>query len=127
MLKHYQHQRFLKDKIMEVYLSDNKGSRMPPHVGMAAVEAASAQKLTNGTKDTDGTVTVESGARYVFTAQVVGGFYLGILDVTTDANKLWCCPIYQSIIFRVPIGTVTLHYATDTNSGVGYLRKLADN
>lgn len=109
---------------MEVYTSDNAGNRVPPHPNEANVKAASCQKLTNGTADTNGTITVVPGAKYIVTSQKTGGLYLGILDVTTDANKLWCCPLYQSIIFRVPIGTTTLHYAVDTNSGVGYIREL---
>lgn len=108
----------------EIYISDNAGNRVPPHPNEGNVKVATGQKATNGTKDTDGTLTVLAGETYVFTSQITGGFYLGVADVTTDANKLWCCPIYQSVIFTIPEGITTLHFATDTNSGVGYLRQL---
>lgn len=111
--------------IKEVYLSDNAGHRVPP-AGAPDPVAASGQTLTNGTKDTDTLVTVVAGAKYALTAQEVGGFYLGILAVTTAANIIWACPIYKTIIINVPLGTTTLHYATDTADAIGYLRKLTD-
>ena len=108
----------------EVYLSDNAGHRVPPADAPDPVQAT-GQQLTNGTKDTDTEVTVVAGATYALTALLTGGFYLGILDVTTVANVAWCCPIYRTIIIVIPSGVTTLHYATDTNSGIGYLRRLS--
>jgi hypothetical protein len=107
-------------------LMDNGGHRVPPHVGMADPVAASGQTLTNGTKDTDTEVTVVAGATYAVTSQVTGGFYFGVATVATAANILWACPIYRTILITIPLGVTTLHYATDVNSGVGYLRKLAE-
>ncbi|KKK97397.1 hypothetical protein LCGC14_2653170 [marine sediment metagenome] len=109
----------------EVYLSDNAGHRVPPADAPDPV-AASGQTLTNGTKDTNTTVTVVEGASYALTAQEVGGFYLGILTTATAANIIWACPVGKTIIISIPSGVTTLHYATDTNSAIGYLRKLTD-
>ena len=109
----------------EIHLSDNAGHRVPP-AGAPDPIAASGQELTNGTKDTDTTVTVVGGAMYALTAQEVGGFYLGILDVTTAANVIWACPVGKTIIINIPSGETTLHYATDTTDAIGYLRRLTD-
>ncbi len=107
----------------EVYLSDNAGHRVPPADAPDPV-AASGQTLTNGTKDTNTTATVVAGQKYALTAQEIGGFYLGVADVTTAANIIWACPVGKTIIIVIPNGITTLNYATDTNSAIGYLRKL---
>jgi len=87
---------------------------------------ASGQTLTNASKDTDTEATVVAGERYAITAQEVGGFYFGIADVTTAANIVWACPAGKTIVIYIPLGYTTLHYATDTNDAIGYLRKLSD-
>ena len=110
---------------MEVYLSDNAGHRVPPADAPDPI-AASGQTLTNAAKDTNTTVTVVGGALYALTAQEVGGFYLGILTTATAANIIWACPLRKTIIINIPPGTTTLHYATDTNDAIGYLRRLTD-
>jgi hypothetical protein len=107
------------------YLFDNSGHIVPP-AGAPDPVAASGQTLTNGTKDTDTEATVVAGASYAFTAQTVGGFYFGVATIATAANIIWACPLYRTIIISIPAGVTVLHYAADTNSGVGYLRKLAE-
>ena len=62
-----------------------------------------------------------AGKRYRITALVVGGLYLGLADVTTAANVRWVCPLHQTIEIQIPYNITTLHYATDTNSAIGYL------
>ncbi len=111
---------------METYLSDNAGHRVPP-AGAPDPIAASGQTLTNAADDTDTEATVVAGAMYALTAQEVGGFYLGIADVITDAaNIIWACPIRETIIINIPSGVTTLHYATDVDAAIGYLRRLTD-
>ena len=110
---------------MDTYLSDNAGHRVPPADAPDPV-VATGQTLTNATKDTDTSATVVAGAKYALTAQTVGGFYLGVAAITTAANIVWCCPLGETIIIVIPTGITTLHYAADTNSAVGYLRRLTE-
>jgi hypothetical protein len=109
---------------MDLFLSDNAGHRVPPADAPDPV-VATGQTLTNAAKDTDTTVTVEAGEKYALTAQTVGGFYLGVATIATAANIVWACPLGKTIIIVVPNGITSLHYATDTVNGIGYLRKLA--
>jgi hypothetical protein len=110
---------------METFLSDNAGHRVPPADAPDPI-AASGQTLTNGTALANGTATVVAGATYAFTSMILGGFIFGIAATTTPANIIWACPIYGTIIITIPNGVTTLHYATNVNSGVGYLRKLSE-
>lgn len=108
-----------------VYLNDNAGHIVPP-AGAPDPVAGSGQTLTNSADDTDTEVTVVAGAQYALTAQEVGGFYLGIADVITDAaNIIWACPGRKTIIIVIPRDVIVLHYAADVDNAVGYLRKLA--
>ncbi len=110
---------------METYLSDNTGHRVPPADAPDPV-VASGQTLTNATALAADTVTVVAGAKYAFTAMLLGGFIFGVAVTTTSANILWACPIYKTIIIVIPAGITTLHYATNVINGVGYLRRLTD-
>jgi hypothetical protein len=110
---------------MQVISNDNNGNKVPAHPNMADPIAASGQTLTNATADADGTATVVAGATYVFTTLKTGGFYFSITGVvTTPANIEWACPLQQSVIIKIPVGVTTLHYATDTNNGKGFLRRI---
>jgi hypothetical protein len=111
--------------MQEMFLSDNAGHRVPP-AGSPDPVQASGQTLTHGTAGTDVSATVEAGAKYAFTAQTVGGFFFGLAAVTTPANIVWACPLHQTITIVIPAGETVLHYAPDTNSAVGYLRKLTE-
>ncbi len=107
----------------EVYLSDNAGHRVPPADAPDPIKAT-GQTLTHGTAGTDQSATVEAGEKYAFTSSTVGGFYFGIASTGTAANIIWACPLHRTIIIVIPNGVTALHYAPDTNSAVGYLRKL---
>jgi hypothetical protein len=111
--------------MQEVFLSDNAGHRVPPADAPDPVQGT-GQLLTNGTADADTTATVVGGKRYVFTSMATGAFYFGILAVTTPANVAWVCPLEKAVIIVIPAGVTTLHYATDTNDGKGYLRELSE-
>ena len=109
----------------DTYLSDNTGNRSSPTPESSdPKETQTALKLTNGSADTNTTATVVVGKSYRFTALKTGGFYLGLADVTTAGNVRWVCPLYRSIEIKIPIGSTTLHYATDTINGIGYLVEL---
>jgi len=110
---------------MEIYHSDNMGNRVPPHANLADPELASGQTLTNATAATDTEATVVAGESYVITALTTGGFYFGLAAISTAANILWVCPLGQTIVIKIPVGYTTLHYATNVNNGVAYMRKLA--
>ncbi len=109
----------------EIYLSDNAGHRVPPADAPDPV-AASGQTLTNGTALAADSTTVVAGATYAFTSMILGGFIFGIAATTTAANIIWACPIFNTIIITIPKGVTTLHYATNVNNGVGYLRRLTE-
>jgi hypothetical protein len=108
---------------MEVFLSDNNGHRVPPADAPDPI-AASGQTLTNGTALANGTATVVEGATYAFTSMILGGFIFGVAATTTAANIIWACPIYKTIVITIPNGVTSLHWATNVNSGVGYLRRI---
>ncbi len=107
----------------DVYLSDNAGHRVSP-AGSPDPVVGSGQALTNAGADLNTTATVVAGVTYALTAQEVGGFYFGVADVTTVANVIWACPIYQTITIVIPTGITTLHYAVDTANAIGFLRRL---
>ena len=111
----------------EVYLSDNNGNRVPPGVMAADPIAASGILLTDAAIGADHTQTVVSGATYVatFVSAVTGlAMYFGIADVTTDANVIWICTPYESIVIKIPEGTTTLHYEGAVNGATVRLRRI---
>ena len=91
----------------------------------ASPVAGESQRLTNGTANTDGTVGVLPGETYVFTALVTGGLYFGLADTQVAGNVLWVAPLHQTILIKIPAGVNVLHYATDTTSSIGYLRRVS--
>lgn len=91
----------------------------------ASPMANETQKLTNGTANSDAYVTVEAGGVYVFTALVTGGLYFGLADTQVVSNVRWVAPLHQSCLIKIPVNETELHYATDTNSSIGYLRRIA--
>ncbi len=108
------------------YSYDNDGNRVPPHPQMADPIIGSGQTLTNGTADSDDTVTVVAGGTYAITALTTGGFYFGVATVATAANIIWACPLRSTTVIKIPIGITSLHFATDTIDGEAYLRKLTE-
>lgn len=110
----------------DIYLSSQKGHRINPAVDTDRMVAASGQKLTCTVADTDYTLTVVAEARYVITADATGVIYLGIDDITADANIIWCVGPAGSIGIEIPIGTTTLHYGSDCAGTIGRLARLDD-
>lgn len=110
---------------MEIYQSDNSGNRVPPGVEAPDPVAASGQTLTDAAIGGDHNVTVIAGEVYAFTANLTGSFFFGVAAITTAANIIWACGLYNTIVMKIPIGITTLHYAGSVNGATGYLRKLA--
>ena len=106
---------------------DNSGNRTPSHPDAANPVLASGQTLTNAAADTNTTVTVVAGATYAVTALNTGGFLFGLASTTVAAtNIIWAAGLYNTAIIKIPAGYTTLHYQTDTNNGMAYLRRLGD-
>ena len=106
-------------------LHDNGGFRTSPHPGVSQpVISQTALRLTQGTAGTNTEATVVAGKRYRFTAYKTGGFRFGLATTVLAKNIRWVCPIYQVIEIQIPRGVTTLHYTTDTNSGLGFLVEL---
>lgn len=109
---------------LQSYSSDNSGNLVPSGVASADPSAGSGQTLTDATIGGDHNVTVVAGEVYAFTAALTGSFFFGIAAVTSAANIIWVCGLYDTIVMKIPVGITTLHYAGSVNGATGYLRKL---
>jgi len=108
------------------YASNQAGHRINPATDSDRMVAASGQKLTCAAADTDYTLTVVAEARYVITADATGVIYLGILEIATDANKIWNIGPGGAIGIEIPTGTTTLHYGSDSAGTIGRLARIDD-
>lgn len=106
------------------FQADNDGNRMPNHPDAANPILASGQTLTNASADTDTSATVVAGATYAITALNTGGFLFGLATTATATNIVWACGLHHTAIIKIPVGYTTLHYQTDTNGGMAYLRRI---
>lgn len=95
-------------------------------MGPNHIIAATGQHLDNGgagtTADTDYTVTVVAGETYKIHASN-GKIYVGIADVTTDANVDLVVGAGHTLDYTVSAGT-SLHYRTDTDAVEGWLSRV---
>lgn len=104
---------------------DNGGYNTSPHPGQSQpVISQTALILTNGTANDDTTVTVVAGARYRATCTKTGSLRFGLATMSTAGNVRWVCGIGQSIEIQIPNGYTSLHFATDTNDGYGWLVRI---
>jgi len=110
----------------DTYISNQNGHRINPAVDTDRMVAGSGQKLTCTASDTDYTLTVVAGARYVITADATGLIYLGVADITTDANIIWAIGPAGSVGIEIPTGVITLHYGSDTAGTIGRLARIDD-
>lgn len=114
-----------KQRDIELRLEEIKLQNVDLVSVLAAEPVANeTQRLTNGTANSDAYITVEAGGIYVFTALVTGGLYFGLADTQVAGNVRWVAPLHQSCLIKIPVGETALHYATDTNSSIGYLRRI---
>ena len=111
---------------MAEYMSSREGTVINPAVQTHRMIAGSGQKLTCGAADTDYTVTVVAGARYLVTADATGVLQLGVADITTAANIIWCVGAGGTIGIEIPTGITTLHYGSGTIATIGRLAKIDD-
>lgn len=107
-----------------IYLSNNAGHRACPGAVNCDPVAASGQTLTDAAIGGDHSCTVVAGESYAFTAALTGSFFFGVADITTAANIIWACGLYDTIVMKIPQGITVLHYAGSANGATGYLRKL---
>lgn len=103
---------------------DNDGNLMPNHPNAANPILASGQTLTNAAADTNTEATVVAGGTYAITSLNTGGFLFGLATTATAANIVWACALYNTIVIKIPAGYTTLHYQTDANDGLAYLRRI---
>lgn len=108
------------------FLSNQAGHTINSAVETHRMVAGSGQKLTCTAADTDYELTVVAGARYAITADISGVIYLGVADITTDANIIWCVGPGGTIGIEIPVGTTILHYGSDTAGTIGRLAKIDD-
>ncbi len=112
----------------EVYISDNAGNKTAPGAIAADPVVASGIILTDGTIGADHTQAVVAGASYAVTlvsAASTLAMYFGVAAVTTDANVIWVCVPYETIVIKIPLGITSLHYEGAANGASVRLRKLA--
>ncbi|KKL91733.1 hypothetical protein LCGC14_1891760 [marine sediment metagenome] len=113
---------------MQVIINDNNGNKAAPGCVAADPIAASGILLTDGTIGANHTQTVVGGAIYAVTfvgAASTLAMYFGIADVTTDANVIWVCVPYETILIKIPEGTTTLNYEGAANSASVRIRRIA--
>ncbi len=111
---------------MDNYLSNKAGLRINPATETHRMVAASGQKLTCTAADTDYTVTVVAETRYAITADVTGVIWLGVADITTDANIIWSVGPGGTLGIEIPVGVTTLHYGSDSAGAIGRLSQIDD-
>lgn len=104
-------------------LLDLTNDNLVAAVGANPVEG-SGQSLAAASANTDYKVTVVAGGSYLFTSMLTGGYYFGLADTQLAHNVRWCCPLYNTVLIKIPAGYTELHYATTTGSEVGYLRRV---
>lgn len=109
----------------EVFISDNKGHRVPPHPNIADPVAASGLTVDTGTAGDDVIITVVAGATYALTC-IGASILASITGVTsTAANVEWVAPAGVTIIIVIPVGKTTLYLEGDTGSKAIRIRKLS--
>ena len=109
----------------EVFLSDNRGNRVPP-AGSPDPADTPAGQLLQADQNEAKSATVVAGAKYAFTATRNASFHFGLAAVATAANVGWVCGLYDTITIVIPAGNTTLYYSAGENNGNGYLRRLTE-
>lgn len=106
-----------------MFISDREGNRVAQKCVAVNPVLARTQFLYSNANDSDDYVFVEPGNYYIFTP-TIGGFKLGLADVTIDNNVLWVARPGKSIFICVPANEEYLHYDGLIPGSRGYLRKL---
>ena len=111
---------------MDNYSSNKAGLRINPATETHRRVAASGQKLTCTAADTDYTVTVVAETRYAITVDAIGVIWLGIADITIDANIIRSVGPGRILGIEIPVGVTTLHYGSDSAGAIGRLSQIDD-
>lgn len=126
-------QRDVETRLEEIKLLNSDLVNVLTNIFAAKSIEGETHRLANATSDVDTTVEVIPGGTYVFTSlayqnealpSVIGGFYFGLADTQVVVNVQWVCGLNQTILIKIPVGKTTLHYATASTLGVGYLRRI---
>ena len=107
----------------ENYSCDNSGNRCPPHPDISDPVLGSGQNVSAAAKDTDETVAVEAGKMYAITC-IKGAHIFGIATTATATNVVWACGSGKTIVIRIPMSYIALHYQTPDSSRRFILREL---
>ena len=108
---------------MELYHSDNAGNRTPGHPDLSDPVLGSGQNVSAAATDTNETVVVVAGESYAITC-IKGAHIFGIATTATATNVMWACGSGHTIVIKIPVGHVALHFQTPDSSRRFILRKL---
>lgn len=108
----------------EFFACDNNGNRVPPHPHLGDPVAGSGQLLdadTGAAKE----LTVVGGQQFLVSVRSSNKTaFFGVADCNTDANKLWVCLPYSTILITIPAGITTLYYNGDNNNTPVHIRRI---
>ena len=111
----------------EVFLSDNSGNRIPPHPHLANPIPATGQLLDADTGAAK-SIAVVGGQHYLASVRSSNKTaFFGVADCNTDANKMWVCLPYSTILIVIPVGIALLYYNGDNNNTPVHLRRIYSN
>lgn len=109
----------------ENYSCDNSGNRTGPHPDISDPVAGTGQRVSAAAIDTNySDVTVVGGATYAITC-IKGAHIFGIANTDDAENCIWACSSGKTIVIRIPLGKIALHYRTPDTSRMFILRRLA--
>lgn len=110
---------------MLTYSVDNGGHIVPCHPNCSDPVAATGQTLDCDT--TDKNIEVVPGQKYAVTIADNGGHdvvWFGVADASDAANRIWIGEAGHTIVINIPINCTALHYASNADNTVAYLRRL---
>ena len=108
----------------EMFSCDNKGNRVPPHPHLGDPVAGSGQLLDADT-GTASSIAVVGGQQYLVTVRSSNKTaFFGVADCNVDANKLWVCTPYNTILITIPMGIALLYYSGDNDNTPVHIRRI---
>lgn len=113
----------------EVFLTDNKGNRVPAFASCVDPVPASGITISTGVEGSDVEQTLVAGQLYAIILQESDGYAIlaSATGVTsTAANIEWVFPSNQWCVFRMPYGKTTLYFEGTGGNMTGYIVKVAD-
>ena len=106
---------------MDTYVNDNVGNKsVIPDMG---TPVAGSGKRVQGV---DSEIAVTGGKTYRFTSKKVGGYMFSLSDLGVDPTQVeWACPIYRSIIIKIPENVTVLYCLADAENAEGYIQEIS--